>query len=131
MHKTTLEITKEKDVTPRGDCIVAVKADLSMPEFPMEFKGLLRSETLFKVTLSLPDYGLSDSLLARGCKNLPLSHPTEMVIRRSRFVCPRTLLISANKAARDLNRELVEMLKDEKTEVVITLQPLRDSEVLG
>ncbi len=125
-HKTTLEITRDAELTPRGDCIIAVDASISLPDFPENFKSLLRKDIIFEVRIDLPDYKLSETLTARGSEKLPLTHPTDMVIRKSKFVCPRTLLVSASKAARDLDREVVEMLKDKKTEVVITLQPLRD-----
>jgi uncharacterized protein len=40
-----------------------------------------------------------------------LSSPTEMVIRRSLFVSPRTLALCADAAARDLPRRMVTSLR--------------------
>ncbi len=126
-HKTTFEVTKEKEVTPRGDCIIGVDADKSLRDIPEEVKILLKRGLKFEVEIFLPDYGLKDVLTGYGSERLRLDHPTDVVVRKSSYVCPRTLLVSSTKAARDINREIVEMLKDRKTEVVITLRPLQAS----
>ncbi|MBM4400405.1 MAG: DUF371 domain-containing protein, partial [Crenarchaeota archaeon] len=52
---------------------------------------------------------------------LTLSHPTDMVIRKSDYVCNRTLAVHADKAAQDLSRELVEKLRNPQQKVKITL----------
>lgn len=126
-HKTTFEVTKEKEVTPRGDCIIGVNADKGLRDIPEELKVSLKRGLKFEVEIFLPDYGLKDVLTGYGSEKLTLNHPTDVVIRKSGYVCPRTLLVSSTKAARDINREIVEMLKDRKTEVVITLRPLQAS----
>lgn len=126
-HKTTFEVTKEKEVTPRGDCIIGVDADKSLRDIPEEVKILLKRGLKFEVEIFLPDYGLKDVLTGYGSERLRLDHPTDVVVRKSSYVCPRTLLVSSTKAARDINREIVKMLKDRKTEVVITLRPLQAS----
>ena len=118
-HRTTLEVTKEKELTPRGDCIIGVDADKSISEIPDEAKLLLKKGVKAIVEISLPDYGISDKLEGFGSNKLTFTHPTDIVIRKSTYVCDRTLLVSASKAARDINRELIELLKDRKTEVVL------------
>ena len=37
-HKTTLEFTKDKHLTKKGDCIVAVAADKALADLSAEFK---------------------------------------------------------------------------------------------
>ena len=39
-HKTTLEFTKDKELSLRGDCIVGVKADFSLSEIKKFIKSL-------------------------------------------------------------------------------------------
>ncbi|MCD6301577.1 MAG: DUF371 domain-containing protein, partial [Staphylothermus sp.] len=41
-HKTTLEITKEPHVTPRGDCIIAVNATKATKDLDPELKNIIR-----------------------------------------------------------------------------------------
>ncbi len=118
-HKTTLEVTKEKDLSPRGDCIIGVDANISASEIPDKAKEILKLGAKAEVEILLPDYGLKDELVGFGSEGLTFRHDTDIVIRKSRFVCGRTVLISSNKAAKDINREIVELLKDKKTEVIL------------
>ena len=114
-HKTTFEITKEKDLTPRGDCIIGVRADKSIRDINDDLKQILRREERVEVVLNLPDYGLEERLFGFGSKRMSFEDESDVVVRKSDFVCGRTLLIKSNKAARDLNREFVELLRDRKT----------------
>ena len=114
-HKTTFEITKEKDLTPRGDCIIGVRADKSIRDINDDLKRILRRGERVEVVLNLPDYGLEERLFGFGSKRMSFEDENDVVVRKSDFVCGRTLLIKSNKAARDLNREFVELLRDRKT----------------
>ena len=63
-----------------------------------------------------------DEIVGFGHENLTLTHPTDIVCRKSDYTCSRTLMINANKAARDLDLNLIEDLKNEKEmEVTIIL----------
>jgi len=119
-HKTTFEITKENHLTPRGDCIIAISADKSLPELSREFRNSLKNEKA-KLKINLHCSNLTEKITACGDPNLTLKHPTDMVIRKSSFICDRTLAIKANKAAIDLNKEFVKKLKEGK-EVEIELK---------
>ena len=119
-HKTTLEVTKEAFLTERGDCIIGVDADKSISEISDDFKKALMDSVPVTVEISLPDYGLTELLRGYGSKELTFSHQTDMVIRKSDFVCGRTILIRADKAAVDLNREIIELLRDHSTELNLT-----------
>ncbi|OYT40505.1 MAG: hypothetical protein B6U86_03865 [Candidatus Altiarchaeales archaeon ex4484_43] len=119
-HKTTLEITKEDHLTPRGDCIIAISADRSLSELSRRFRGALKSQKA-KLEITLSCSNLTEKITACGDPNLTLRHPTDMVIRKSSFICERTLAIKANKAAIDLNREFVKKLR-EGEEVEIELR---------
>lgn len=110
LHKTTFEVTKETHLTPRGDCIIAVAADKSMPDFSPEFKEALRRYGAV-LHIRIRCGSLEEDVTAYGSPNLILSHPTDLVVRKSDFICPRTLAIKANKAAVDFNRTLVRCLQ--------------------
>ncbi len=121
-HRTTLEVTKDREITPRGDCIIGVSADLSISEIPPEAKRLLKCGVRAEVDILLPDYGLSEHLIGFGHPSMTFTHRSDVVIRKSTFVCGRTLLISSNKAAADLSREFVRLLKDKKTEIAVVFR---------
>ncbi len=69
----------------------------------------------------LPDYGKIFEFKAFGNPNLILSHGKDAVIRKSEYICERTLLIKSEKAAIDVDREFINLLRDRKTMIVIKL----------
>lgn len=111
-HPTTLELTKEARLTPRGDCIVAVKAQLAAASLPAGLKRLVRRGGS-TVTLELEVEGLHFQVKGVGSRRLTLTHPADLVVRKSGYTCPRTLMIHADKAAADMPRKMVEALKAE------------------
>ena len=119
-HKTTLEFTKDTHLSKKGNCIVAVAADKALADLNPEFKENLRKPHA-KLTILIEAGGIAEQVNAHGSPQLFLTHPTDMVIRKSDYVCSRTLAIHANKAAQDLSRELVEKLKKPQQKVKITL----------
>ncbi|RLF18714.1 MAG: DUF371 domain-containing protein [Thermoprotei archaeon] len=119
-HPSTLEITKDPFVTLRGDCIVAVKSEKAALDLSSEFKRLAASEgSLILLTLSVD--GLSDTVEGYGSPNLSFTDPRSLVFRKSEYVCGRTVMVRANKAARDLDRRLIRALRDPESEVTVTL----------
>ena len=109
LHKSTFEITKDKDLSLSGDCIIGLDIDKSMEDFPDEFKEKLANDDT-KVIVELRTPNASDTIEGYGHHDLTLSHPTDIVCRKSTFVCSRTLMIKSNKAAIDLNRDLIKDL---------------------
>ena len=119
-HKSTLEITKEKWLSKRGDCIVATSADKGLTELSERFRESLRRENS-KLTILIEAGGVRDFINAYGSPLLVFTDPTDMVVRKSNYVCGRTLAIRADKAACNLSRQLVEKLKNPSEKVRITL----------
>ena len=119
-HKTTLEFTKDQHLSKKGDCIVAVAADKALADLSAEFKQKLRN-THAKLIIIIEAGEIFEQFNAQGSARLILSHPTDMVIRKSDYVCSRTLAVRAEKAACDLSRDFVEKLKNRKQTVKITL----------
>ena len=120
-HKTTLEFTKDAHLSKKGDCIVTVAAGKSLADLSAEFKENLRKhQAKLSVLIEVDD--MIEQVNAYGSPQLILTHPTDIVIRKSNYVCNRTLAIHADKAAQDLPRALVEKLKNPKQKVKITLK---------
>ncbi|WP_423792588.1 DUF371 domain-containing protein [Methanocaldococcus indicus] len=111
-HKTTLEITKDNYLTKTGHCIIGIMANKSMLDFPEEFKEKLRNAK--KIVVEIEVDNIKEVVVGEGHKDLILNHPTDIVVRKSSYICPRTLMIKANKGAKDLNRELIKKLKEGK-----------------
>jgi len=119
-HKTTLEFTKDTQLSKKGDCIVAVAADKALADLNAEFKEKLRKPHT-KLTIIIEADGIIEQVNAYGSPKLILTHPTDIVIRKSDYVCSRTLAVNADKAALDLSRDFVKKLKNPKQKVKITL----------
>ncbi len=112
-HKSTFEITKDPEIGPTADCIIGVDMDKTMLNFPQEFKDKI-ADSNTRIVVELKTENGHDEITGFGHEDLELSHPTDIVIRKSDFTCPRTLMINADKAARDLDEKLIEDLKNEK-----------------
>ena len=84
-HKTTLEFTKDMHLSKKGDCIVAVAADKALTDLSAEFKENLRKPHA-KLTILIEADGIIDQVNAHGSRRLILTHPTDMVIRKSDYV---------------------------------------------
>jgi len=119
-HKTTLEITKEKHLSKMGNCIIAVSADKALADLSSKFKQCLRVEKA-KLVVLIEAGGMVETVNAVGSPKSILSHPTDIVIRRSGYICNRTLGIHADKAACDLSRSLAEKLRNPAQPVKLTL----------
>lgn len=113
LHRSTFEITKDVEIGPTADCIIGVGMDDSMLNFPQEFKDkIANSNTKIAVLLDTPNG--HDEIVGWGHEDLTLTHPTDIVCRTSDFTCPRTLMIKSTKAARDLDLNLINDLKNEE-----------------
>ena len=120
-HATTLEVTREEHTTKRGNCIVGVGADKACVDLSQQTKTLLRQmDTIVRVLIEVG--GWSFEATASGDPSLVLSSSVEMVLRKSSFICPRTLAVRSNRSAFDLPRQMVLLLQNEDQEGFLTLQ---------
>jgi hypothetical protein len=119
-HRTTFEITKEADLTKQGDCIIAVKASKAAVDLPTGFKQAARREGA-RISITIEAGELKEVVHAKGSPQLTFTHPTDLVVRKSNYVCNRTLAIGADKVAKDFSRELVNKLRDPNQEVTVKL----------
>jgi hypothetical protein len=113
-HPTTIEVTTESHLTPKGDCIVGVGASAGCAQLDAKVKeGLRRKGSSVTIRLIVGPH--SFEIRAEGDPRLELSHPHDIVIRKSDFISDRTLAVHADAAAKDIPREIVELLKDPET----------------
>ena len=108
-HKTTIEITKDKNITKKGTCIVGIKASKACIDLDPKLKETIINEDKIKVTLKVGN--LKDSFYGFGHKALTLLDKKDIVFRKSNYICDRTVLINCTKSSNDLKRELIEDLK--------------------
>lgn len=119
-HGTTFMTTKDRDVGPNGDCIIAVGADKAVSDLSSDLKRAIKSGRRLYITLKAR--GMVEKIRARGHPSLSLDHPADMVVRKSEFICGRTLAIGADKAAADLHRKFVAALRDPSTKLEMEIE---------
>jgi uncharacterized protein len=110
VHKSTFEVTMDKEIGITADCIVGVSSKTKLEDFPVELRKAIKNEDTV-IKLQLETQNASDEIIGYGHSELTLDHPTDMVCRKSEYKCSRTLMIKADKAAVDLKRELIDDLK--------------------
>jgi hypothetical protein len=114
LHPTTIEVTTDEFLTENGDCIIGVGASKGCASLDGRVKEGLRQKGS-AVTLRLIVGALSFVVSASGDPRLELSHEHDIVIRRSDFTSDRTLAILADASAKDIPREMVNLLRNPKT----------------
>jgi len=119
-HQKTIEITKESHLTPQGNCIVGVNATSSCADLPQELKDKLKVSDA-KITFSIRVGEHEFILEGKGHPDLILTHSEDIVIRKSNFICPRTLAIKCDKASDLLPQEMLSLLQDPKTKGTFTI----------
>ena len=111
LHEMTIEVTKAESLTQRGDCIIGVNANKACYDLKDGLKRRLRDEnSVVRMSIMMDDKEYD--FVAYGSPSLILTNKHDIVIRKSRFVCPRTLAIRCDKASNNLPKDIVRMLKD-------------------
>jgi len=116
MHPTTLEITKDKEITRQGDCIIGVAADFDSAALAQICK------TGGAITLTITAGDITETIT--GTSNSAFDNDKEVVVRMGDFTSSRTLMIGSDKGAVHLRRELVRLLQNPKTVALISITKL-------
>ncbi|HIH43283.1 TPA: DUF371 domain-containing protein [Candidatus Woesearchaeota archaeon] len=103
-HRNTIEFTKDKELSKDGDCIIGVNADFDSRKLIAFVDNVERIKIVMKVE------DLTEEFFAQINKDFNDSH--EIVFRITEFKSFRTLGIKATKAAKDIDKELVEKMKN-------------------
>ena len=119
-HRKTIEITKESELTLRGDCIIGVNASSACFDLPDSLKEKLqdpKSKVQFSIKVEEHEFIVE----GRGHEDLTLTHTKDIVIRKSDFISSRTLAVKCDKASDILPREMVTLLQDPKAKGTFTI----------
>ena len=114
LHKKTVEITKDPHLTVNGDCIIGVNADLACIDLPEKFKKKAQnsnSEIIFTIKVGSSSFIIH----GKGSEKLTLKHKNDIVLRKSAFVCSRTLAINCDMASDDIPRTMIKKLQKPNT----------------
>jgi len=115
IHKTTLEFTKDKEVTLKGDCIVGVNSDFQLSRV----KEFIRSLKNNKIKITIKAQGTENQETMEAEINHSFNSDNEVVIRKTGFLSGRTFAVNASKASFELNRSLISHLKKDGSKVMV------------
>ncbi len=108
-HESTFEITTDDYLTPAGDCIIGIDATVAPCDLPDEFKrDCQRQDRRIAVTLSVDSF--ESVIHGYGHPDLTFASDRSFVFRTSSYIDDRTVMIRADKAAADINREFIQSL---------------------
>ena len=106
---------------------MAVKSSIGLPDLPSAIKKTLSTPNA-QVRFVLKVRSRKVMIEGTGAIGLTLSHPTDIVVRKSGFTSDRTLMVKADKAAVDLPRAMVRLLQDPRNRVTIELSAFTGGE---
>jgi hypothetical protein len=158
-HKTTLEFTKDEDLSLKGDCIVGVKADFSLKDIKMFIESLKNNkitiiiETINNESNNNKKNNNNENKILNNNYNKKLINNNiiknkndsnnkiiekisaeinpsfdsdkEIVIRKSDFIDERTFAVRANKAAFELDSDLIGFLKEKRNRITVIIEKQR------
>tara|TARA_B100000029_G_scaffold230656_1_gene228169 strand:- start:90696 stop:91124 length:429 start_codon:yes stop_codon:yes gene_type:complete len=110
-HKTTMEITMDKHLTEKGDCIIGVNAKIACNTLDDKIKEEIQKDNN-KITIEIIVEDMKFKTKAMGSSKLSLKHKKDIVLRKSVFTCTRTVGINAEDAAIDVPRKMINRLRN-------------------
>jgi hypothetical protein len=117
-HKSTLEFTKDNDLSLKGDCIIGVKANFKLSSLKKFIKVSNKIKVIIKYKINKKT--MKEEILCEPNPNF--NSDKEMVIRKSDFIDERTFGIKADKGAIDLDRKFIKYIsKDMGKRINITI----------
>ena len=119
-HSTTIELTKENCLTKRGNCILGINASKACNDLNDGLKKILKKGRKLKITIKTNQF--TDTFYGYGNKDLTLMNKSDIVFRKSEFICGRTLLINCTKSSHELNRELVQEISSFHNKFSLTFE---------
>lgn len=108
-HGSTFELTTDDFLTPAGDCILGIEADRSPADFDDAFVEACQDSDA-TITATVRAAGDSVTITGRGDPDLTFENDRSMVGRTSTYVDDRTIMVDADAAAADIDRELIAAL---------------------
>ena len=113
-HESTFELTTDDYLTPAGDCILGIEADRSPADFSAAFVTACQdADATITATIETAEHSVT--VTGRGHPDLSFENERSMVGRTSTYVDDRTIMVGADAAAADLDRDLVDALADGAT----------------
>ena len=112
-HKTTLEFTKDREISKRADCIIGVNSDFNINDL----KKFLSSRKRIKLIVGVNN----EKFEVNAVLNAKFNDEREIVIRKTGFASERTLGINADRAASDVPDKMARLLRNPEQKLLIQI----------
>jgi hypothetical protein len=112
-------VTSDDYLTQSGDCILGIEADRVPAEFDDSFVTACQQESS-SIVVTLEAEGHTERVRGRGHPDLTFASERSLVCRTSEYVDDRTVAVGMDRAAGELDRDLVAALA-EGAELTLTL----------
>jgi len=121
-HRSTLEVTRDAEMSKTADCIIAVGADKGAASLSEPFRRAAARDDAF-ITCTIEAGGARDTVTGWGSRDLTFTVEDSMVFRVSSYVCGRTVMVNSDKPAVRLDRRLIDALaKGNKAIVTLSVE---------
>jgi hypothetical protein len=123
-HISTIEFTTDSQLTLRGTCILGMDSPIGCLNLKDTTKQLLRGDNKFLIRIKSGDK--IDEFFGYGHPNLTLTHPHDIVFRKSTYICGRTIMIGCSKAAVNIDKGIVKFLQNPLNQAVIQIYLIQE-----
>jgi hypothetical protein len=120
LHTRTIEITKDPNLTLRGDCIIGVRANKSCRDLCDKLQRLLKEDSSL-IGINIIVGNKSFELSGFGNRRLLVLSKHDIVIRKTTFICDRTIAIACDKASSDIPRDMIVSLQNPETKGIFSI----------
>jgi hypothetical protein len=121
LHPRTIEITKDKNLTLKGDCIIGLNANKSCKDLIPKIKEKIKkNNSVIEIELIVEPY--SFIIKGSGNEDLLLSNSKDIVLRKSSFICDRTLSLNCNYSSLEIPREIIDLLKNSSKKGIMLIR---------
>ncbi len=121
-HRTTLEVTVDNYLTPRGDCIIGIKATKSCAKLDDAVKNALKHDGI--VCMVLATKNAIDLVVGISPKTV-VSNERKIIARRSDYKCNATIAVKASKSAEGVSRGLINELSRTSSKLISVIIALK------
>jgi hypothetical protein len=122
LHRNTIEVTKDSEISKRADCIIGVRATKACADFNDYLKRHIQSGGALRFEIRVKNEKFE--FIGKGNQDLDLTDEHELVLRKSNFSSHRTGGVMCSAAAVDIPRSLIDKLKSRTSVGALIISPI-------
>ena len=117
-HKTTLEFTKDGQLSLQGDCILGINSDFDTEKL----KEFIKNSKTGKISIIIQASGKKIKEEITAELNPNFCSERDLVIRKTDFISERTFAVKSSKSSFEINRQLINYLQENNKKIIIVIK---------